>query len=148
MTLKNPKYRFNAKTKRLFVNGDYVHLPGVLLDFLFWLSCTVEHTPFLPPDEKIKGKAIPDLRKRLGKYIGPANAKELVECISGYGYRFNPGLLEKRILIVLHQPKKGVSGMGNYVDIDRYAPYNQKTGGYHEPEEEDKDEDEDDDDES
>ena len=138
------KYKFNAKTKRLFVNGEYIHLPGVLLEFLVWLSFTVEHTDYLPPHEEIKNMPIHGLRKRLGKYIGSSNAKELVECISGYGYRFNPDLLERGNLIVLHQPKKGVSGMGNYVDIDHYAPYNQKTGGYHEPQEEDKEEDEDD----
>jgi len=142
MTERKTKYRFDAKTKRLFVNGNYVHLPGVLLEFLFWLSFTVEHTDYLPPHEKIKNMPIHCLRKRLGKYIGSSNAKELVECISGYGYRFNPGLLERGILIILHPPRKDVVGMSfNHFDIDNYPPYNRKTGGYHKPEE-DKDDDE------
>jgi len=137
MMLKNSNYRFNAQTKRLFVNGEYIHLPGVLLEFLFWLSFTVEHTDFLSPQQKIKGKPVSDLRKRLGKYIGSSYAKELVECISGYGYRFNPALLGKGFLVIENMPKKDVPGMGlNYFDIDGYKPYKHKTGGYHEPEDE------------
>jgi len=111
------------------------------LDFLFWLTFTVEHTDFLPPRHKICGKPVYSLRKRLGKYIGPDNASELVECISGgYGYRFNPDLIERGLLTIVHMPKKAVPGMGFYVDIDDYLPYNPKTGSYHEPEDDDDDE--------
>lgn len=132
MALKNVKYRFNAQTWTFYLDSEYVPLPGVLLEFLFYLSYTVDLLPFLPTDQRVCERTPTELRKSLGRHIGPQNANELIECISNYGYRFNPALVSKGLLAVENKPRADNSIHDiRYTSIDELRPFPKKNGGYH-----------------
>ena len=134
MVEKKAKYYFNAKTWQLYIDAEYFPLPGILSEFLFYLTYTIDQIPFLSADEVIKGKRLSILRKRLGKKIGSSKSKELIENLSGYGYRLNPELLNKGLLKIVGKPSNEFPSLQSSLDIEDYQPYQRNTGGYHEPE--------------